>query len=477
MPGFLQNIVDITPSSVGSFVDVDLSAYLPSNAAGALFLSRTPGGTSPVVGWRKKGSTDTWTITASAGPKVFSFAVGVDASRNCQISTSTTACKFYLAGWLTTDDAVFFTNAVDKTPGVTGSWQNVDISGDSGTDTAIGALLSFAMTSSIATGARMNGSTDARTQIMQGGGAIIGVDSSEICQVNISTGTTIYLQGYVKANAVFHTNATDVSLSSTGSYINLPALGAGAIGGIYEIVSTAAAQHFWLREKGSTDDFSTSSAPNTRHSWFAVGGDSSQLVEGRVDSTAVDFFEVGYFQFDGKVKLLSVTSTGAASAFVVTAQRTVIDAAAIGSIGSLTPTLPIAFAGIQAAASAGALTPRLLANILGVSATGAVGPLLADTAQRINLAGAAGTVAIGQILAELSFLLWGGRADAVAGMPSAELLAFLGGADGVGAAGLCHITDGWERPAPARGIWAATAPGSSIWAPVSQAGATWTKLN
>jgi hypothetical protein len=70
--------------------------------------------------------------------------IGVDAGEVCQYRTEVAAeVKLYLVGYVTSG-AVFFTNGIDKSTGTSGSYQDVDITAQIGTDDANGALVQVA---------------------------------------------------------------------------------------------------------------------------------------------------------------------------------------------------------------------------------------------------------------------------------------------------------------------------------------------
>jgi len=128
--------------------------------------------------------------------------VGVDSSRIFEYYAGSTLMKLWVVGYFTSD-AVFFDNAVDKSLSSTSAWTDIDISSDTGADTAIGAY--FEMTKTAQTqgwGFRKNGSTDNRPEDGSNQRHIwiaIGVDGSEICEGFIeSTSTDFYLNGHQK---------------------------------------------------------------------------------------------------------------------------------------------------------------------------------------------------------------------------------------------------------------------------------------
>lgn len=287
---------DISPAVTGSWQTADLSAFIPSGATGVALHISNAGASNRAVGWRKNGSTDNRLGDISTGGQCYAY-VGVDASRICELQIAHADAVIRLVGYFT-DPVVFFTNAVDKTPATKGSFQDVDISSDTGGDTAIAAIFEALLANNNTWGARKKGSTDNRTQNMRHLGVIVGVDGSEVCQINsdsLGGSATSFLIGYVKtgAAALFRTNALDRSLGSTGSYGDLTALPGGAVAGLYEVVNGSGGNQWSIREKGASEDYFLTA--NLRHTWAVVKCDASLLCEGKIGNTAADFFELGVF--------------------------------------------------------------------------------------------------------------------------------------------------------------------------------------
>ena len=101
-------------------------------------------GSDEDLGVRKNGSTDTWMLSepAAVANQMGFLMTGLDANRICEIYVGTTSVDVWLVGY-TMEGVTFFTNAVDKSLGTTDSWQDIDISADTGTDTAIGAIFTI----------------------------------------------------------------------------------------------------------------------------------------------------------------------------------------------------------------------------------------------------------------------------------------------------------------------------------------------
>lgn len=284
----------ITPveKSIGAnnaWTDIDCSAEAPSGSTGVIVRIRETGGWANNCGLRKNGSTDTVTFQIAANAHVY-ICIGLDSSRIIEAYSEDNAFhRFDIVGYFGSE-AVFFTNAVAKTP-TTGSWQTVSIASDTGGDTAIGAFIIAKELYNF--GLRHGDSTDTRT--FNGGssqyvvGGIVGCNASEEFDVYSADSGTVWVTGYMTSGVTFNTNGTDRSLGSTGAYTDLAALPSGAIGGIYYVYGNW--NNTWaLRKNGSSDDRYLR-LPGAA----LVECDTSRIVEGEISATTVDFWEQGYF--------------------------------------------------------------------------------------------------------------------------------------------------------------------------------------
>jgi len=300
---------EITPGSASAWVDADVSSYVSANATGVLLhIVNTDLSLSLAVGFRKNGSTDNRTSALRPASHTW-VSIGVDTNRILELYVgSSTAVDVYLVGYFESD-ASFFTNAVDKSLAVTSAWTDIDISADTGTDTAIGAIFEVDGNGQYRWyGLRKNGSTDdfynGFTDIFTHGGAIIGVDASEILEGTIEdTVVDFFLVGYITANATFYTNATDITPATTDAWVDLSALPSTASGAFIEVV---APDTYGLRKNGSTENIL---APY-RHGWAMVEADSNQIIEGYAVSGlgSPKFYLVGYPEVVVSNNTPSVTS-------------------------------------------------------------------------------------------------------------------------------------------------------------------------
>lgn len=304
-----MSVVFITPTDIisrftyNSFVDVDVSDLVPAGATGVILQLSCTSASAYAIKVRKNGSTDNLT---SGGVNLTHswFGIGVDASRIFEGFVNDnppgTNVHCYLMGY-TRSEHVWWTNALDKTPAGAGSYNDVNIAADTGADTALGVWGKYA-SSSQNWAVRQNGSTDDR--YTYGDHAfLIGVDGSEIFEMKVASAAVhFHLHGYVKAEATFNANATDQSLGSTGSYVDLAALPAGGIASIHEVIQSTYG-NYHLRKNGASDEVYLRP---TNHCWAVVEADVSRVVEGKISSTSVDWFLVGYLS-QGAPNITSLT--------------------------------------------------------------------------------------------------------------------------------------------------------------------------
>lgn len=283
--------VDVTPSASGAWTDIDISSHLPGGASIAVLHITNEYASALSFGLRKNGSTDNRINTVRQTSHIWGFA-GLDENRIFESYLQNASYqKIYLVGYYDSS-AIAFTNAVDKSLGTANSWLDIDISSNTGTDTATGALFEIISTTTSTFGLRKNGSTDDRVAGSNNHVfAVVGVDENEVCEGKISATThDFFLVGYVKSGSTFNTNATDISLSTIGSWTDLSALPEGAVGAYIEVHSTAYGS-YGLRKNGSSEDVYLLTPKKL---WAVVECDSNRIIEGKVSSTETDFYVTGH---------------------------------------------------------------------------------------------------------------------------------------------------------------------------------------
>lgn len=288
--------VEVTPGTAGSWQDVDVSAHLggdAGSATGVILHVVNTSATDYEVGVRKNGSTDNRHSDFRNESHCWAM-IGIDSSDIFEAYVENiTDVDIYLVGY-TMSGVTFKTNADDKSP-TAGSWTDIDCSTEA--PNAVGLIFEVyrALISAVQAGLRKNGSTDDRKGYIAGHtclSAVIGCDGSQICEGYIATTSyNFFLSGYITDGATFNTNATDLSLGSTGAWTDLSTLPANSNMGIIEINSASTNKWaYGLRKNGSSEDIYKDS---WLHHWGIVET-ASQVIEGKIEDTEVDFFLVGY---------------------------------------------------------------------------------------------------------------------------------------------------------------------------------------
>ena len=294
MPIFISSPPSYTPAVANTWEDID-DANVPDGATGVILRASNVGGQGSVY-VRKNGSTDGFIggfIRNSAANAYVYMYVGVDGSGIFEFKGgSTTYSKIEIMGYFT--EGTFFTNAVVKTTTTTDVWEDIDISSDTGADTAIGAVFIIDGGDNDV-GIRKNGSTDTATvEIMNANGGptgfIVGVDGSEICEGFRKETNDFNLMGYFETGegVTFNTNGTDLTPSGTGYETETSSGDAGSI----LLIGSA---NTWAIDARPGDSSATYYYDSG--TVFLVGVDSSNQVDIRIETTSagISALELGYF--------------------------------------------------------------------------------------------------------------------------------------------------------------------------------------
>jgi len=288
---------DITPTGTATWEDVDLTTNFGGDAGsveGIICLVKSTSG-SPDWGARNNGSTDTL-LGDVQGTGISWFGVGVDSNDVVELYREDSNVSFYLIGYMKTSEAEFFTNSVDKSLTTTGSWEDVDVSGDF-TDTAQMVFFHAQNASGSITNfnVRENGSTDDRGRVnFQDAslhGCMISVDGSEIFEGNINADgdADFFLQGGITSSTAFSsfTNMVDHSENTTTSSwvdVDFSSDIAGTANGVFVqfITTDSVTYDVGIRKNGTTHNH-LEDANNWCMAWSEVDG--SQVAEQNIENT------------------------------------------------------------------------------------------------------------------------------------------------------------------------------------------------
>ena len=295
---YLNNPINVTPATAGSWQDVDVSLYIPIGATGVIVQWVGELATNWDYGIRMNGSSDTFGLRKAYGDAQGFLMAGVDGNRVFEVYTESTSVTTYLIGY-TMGGVNFFLNALQKSLSLTTAWEDVDIGADTGADTAMGAIFTVVNTSASSRefGVRMKGSSDSRTNDLRLDTAVlslIGVDTNEFAQFyREDAGVELYLTGYVTSGAVFFMNAVDKSTATTGSYVGVNITGDvgsdNANGAILEIANVNT-RRTALRRNGALYDF----YQDMSHTWALTAIDAANIFEQKIEVDDADLFLTGY---------------------------------------------------------------------------------------------------------------------------------------------------------------------------------------
>jgi hypothetical protein len=205
---FLTNSVDKSPASVGAWVDVDVSADIPSGAVGIIVeLVNTSTASSYNGGVRDNGSTDTFTLGEVRKSSHYYQVCGVDASRVFEAQIASAAIQVWLIGCFMPPIS-FESNAVGYALGGAGAWTDITVSGGNAPADADGAMWlvkNTASTPDYSGGVRKNSSGDESYALVRLTGChafFTGLDDSRIAEGKIENlAVDHYVIGYARPAA------------------------------------------------------------------------------------------------------------------------------------------------------------------------------------------------------------------------------------------------------------------------------------
>ncbi len=224
---FLTNRVDKSTATTGTYQDVTIAADTGSaTAIGAIFVMYPNAGSGADYALRKKGSTDDrYTLSRARVANV--VLVGVDGVETAQQKIANVSMDLYLVGYVTSG-AVYFTNAVNRSTGTTGSYVSEDMTADLGAGVANGVFLEISDTAGNDrnTGLRPGGSTYDLYAPTRHQWAVAGLDAGDVFQQQIENAThDLYMVGYSLADGAGTFRVKSGSYVGTGGALSITGLG------------------------------------------------------------------------------------------------------------------------------------------------------------------------------------------------------------------------------------------------------------
>jgi hypothetical protein len=260
------NADDLTLPFTDLWWDIDLSAYVPVGATGAIVevVNTGVGLAGGVV--RGKEDPRNYMFNPSFGPILLEpethqwQIVKVDGNRLIQGYITSTDIQFKLLGYTIGPDPSFFSAPPDITTGSTGSWATANLSSNVDAD-ADGAIL-LVVGDAKKYGIREVGSSFSNVDLKLPAKGhtmyLVGLNSSKEFEAYIETGVNIYLMGQTKGSVVYYTDDIAATNPATGSWATLDAdtfsVPAEA-NGLILTAEVATAGDLGLRHGDSTDDW------------------------------------------------------------------------------------------------------------------------------------------------------------------------------------------------------------------------------
>jgi hypothetical protein len=215
---FFTTAKDKSLGTPDTWADIDISAdTAPDTAIGAIFTIHNTG-TGGHFSLHKKGSTDDYYRTLKTR-KGTTAMIGVDSNQVARLKVATVDNQARLIGYVTSG-AVFFTNALDKSTGTKDIYEDVDISGDVGTDEPNGVILEWISVtdSSLPFGVRPQPGYDI-FGLSKHDWAYVGVDANYIFEQKIDDADKdLFLIGYSIADPTnYRSIGTDTGTLASGT--------------------------------------------------------------------------------------------------------------------------------------------------------------------------------------------------------------------------------------------------------------------
>lgn len=306
--------VDVTPGGSGSYLDVDVSAHVPSGATVALLRIRsTDSGSDRKWGVRRKGSTDDFYHDLDSLAQTSAF-VGLDAAKRFQAKIESARVRIELTGWLE-GEAVWLDSAIDVTPaGSSGSFRPVSIAAHTGANTSVAAMLLF-YPASASTFARPAGGTDELHALCENVQPfLVGLDETESFEFwTLYSGQKVWLLGYLTAGYTAEAAAVEVTPAADDSWED-QALPEGGLGvAIWAHPTSASRDTFGARKDGSADDWVTRTNANVG---FLITAAAAGAYETWRGASWVRLYRLGHFT---EVLAAQHAIAGAATASVAVA--------------------------------------------------------------------------------------------------------------------------------------------------------------
>ena len=314
MPQGLSTPIEITPVAIGSWETVDLSAQLAPHAGQVSGIILYIENISPILYWadaygaRRTGSSDTTLGWMWIDVALHQF-VGIDNLNQLDLYRIDGNIKFWLKGFYTNDEAVFFTEPITHNNLVPGVWETHSIAAYTGADTPILAFVRVweKLLPSDETAFRAVGATAIDAAKMTGAlGVPVKVDAAQEFEAYVDNILfDIQIMGYQKLGATMFIDKIDYQTATVDSYVsvdysvNVPA----SSNGVYYHLTNTQTDFIRIgahRALGSGWDH-WRGCDKQMWGWDLI--DSNRFAQQKINNSELDLFLLGYTTAPPSTKL------------------------------------------------------------------------------------------------------------------------------------------------------------------------------
>ena len=294
----------ISINNPGVWRDIDLSAHVPSIAAGAVVeVVNTVSNFAHYGAVRGKNDPrDYQPEQIGLDPANHRWQiVQIDANGLIQGHVGSNKVDFKLIGYTIGVDPAYFPTPPDITPTTFDAWTVVDLSNqvDADADGAILFLIGDAKRYGIREMDSSDSKTSLRTPVLGNTMYLVGLDGNKQFRAYLETGSNLYLVGQTKGSVVYYTNDLAATDTVTGVWSTLDADTFGvdaAANGLLLHAEVASESDMGFRHGNSTDNWNKR-LPAGSHVQAGAGLNSSNLWYQNMGDQTTDVFIAGYTRY------------------------------------------------------------------------------------------------------------------------------------------------------------------------------------
>ena len=300
---WFENAKDISMNDTGVWQDIDLTAHVPSIAAGAVVEVVNTVSTAHYGAVRGKSDTrDYEPAQIGLDPANHRWQiVEIDENGLIQGHIDSNNVDFKLIGYTIGVDPAYFPIPPDITPTTFDAWTVVDLSSqvDSDADGAILFLIGDAQRYGIREMSSTDSNTSLRTPVKGNTMYLVGLDANKQFRAYLESASNLYLVGQTKGSVVYYDNDLAATDTATGVWTTLDAdtFGVDTVAnGLLLHAEVANESDMGFRHGNSTDDWNKR-LPAGSHVQAGVGLNSANLWYQYMGDQTTDVFIAGYTRY------------------------------------------------------------------------------------------------------------------------------------------------------------------------------------